>query len=961
MVFSLLPVPKTHAAYDSGYSGGKNGDNNGIMAHGIDISTWQGHEVDFQKIREQGYSFVILRAGFARTKDDTFEENYTRAKAAGLNVGVYLYSYAHDGGDAYEEAQALKGWLAGKQLEYPVYFDLEDPEIHEPMGKEELTGIALSFLDAMAAEGWLVGLYSSRSWLSSKIDTDRVCAKYECWLAQYWNTGSYDTYGDYDGICGMWQYSSSGKVEGVPGNVDMNVAFKDYPSICKHYGFNGYSALGSTMTLNGTSLPAVLPLGSTMNPGGVISSSQGDISDVTISIRDENGEIVKSHSVAPNVKQYDISALANGLKPEELGEGKYSYTITATNEAETLTLLRQTMFIGKNGIYLNSISVPRDLKAGESFQAEGKLTAAEKMCRVTVAVSSGDQIVIKAEAAPDSTIFDIKMLSSELKLESLTPGEYEYSVTVDMDRGTFTVLKEAFSVWVKDDPMTLSNLTLKTDYFPGDEVRITGTVTSARSDIRSLTVEILNLNREAVASMDLPAPVKSLEIGDLTGKLELENLDYGVYTLVIRGLNDGGPATIAEQNFFIRPDAISLCGCNAPILLTKGETFRLEGVIASDASPLEFVSVNVVDVNGKVHLSAGAVPGRNVFDLSSLNHRLSFSGLMENDYTLYINAKNGHTFTTVYESTLTVADYQDQIRWDGVHFDPAGLSYSQGSGLGLWGTVTSEASELQNITATLFSETSLMTVSTATISPGARSASVAGLGQRLRFSALTEGEYRLVITGENASGSTLLMNSTLTVSSCSHSRLASGATYSPLCNSAGAVCDTRCINCGGRVYCGKLLERIDHSYQNGICTMCQRAEFLSVHVMQTGEALKQDSRIVIVGETAEGWIALGPDGSARRIDAPNAKGELILSAELLWTPERQRDGTYAFRNVYGELLHLDRNGVHIGPGKANACLTLENNNSISQIYKDGLWLAASEGKFDLSAEKSTLRLFAFTN
>ena len=68
-------LPAVRAGYERGYAGGMAGDDCGIYAHGVDLSYWQGPSVDFNKIKAQGYSFVILRAGFATTKDDTFEGN----------------------------------------------------------------------------------------------------------------------------------------------------------------------------------------------------------------------------------------------------------------------------------------------------------------------------------------------------------------------------------------------------------------------------------------------------------------------------------------------------------------------------------------------------------------------------------------------------------------------------------------------------------------------------------------------------------------------------------------------------------------------------------------------------------------------------------------------------------------------------------------------------------------------
>ena len=952
----LLPEQQAAAAYDSSYAGGKNGENNGIMAYGVDLSTWQGKTVDFEKIREQGYSFVILRAGFAQTEDDTFEENYLRAKAAGLNVGVYLYSYAQDGGEAYQEAQALQGWLEGKQLEYPVYFDLEDPEIHGPMEKEELSQIALSFLDAMAAEGWLVGLYSSQSWLSAKIDTDRVCAKYECWLAQYWSTGTFDTYGEYDGICGMWQYSSSGSVDGIPGQVDMDLAFKDYPSICKRYGFNGYSPVGATMTLNGTGLPAVLPLGSSMEIGGVISSDRGNITDVTISIRDEKGETVKTQSVSPQVRQYDISALAKGLKPEELAQGAYTYEITAANEAETMTLLRTTLLVAAEGVYLENVSVPKDLKAGEGFRPEGRLVAAEEMTHVAVTVAKDGKTLARAEAEPRAKEFELKNLSADLKLEQLEPGTYEYALAVTTGERSFTVVNEEFSVWVKNDPMTVEELTLLPNYYPQDDRSIQGKVISEKSELRSLTVEILDYNRETVAREEWSTPAKTLEIGPLTEKMGLDRLKYGSYTLVIRAVNDGGPCTVLEQTFSLRPDGLSLCGCNAPQLLTEGETIALEGVVASDGSPLELVSVNLVDGQGRVQLSAGVSPKENSFDLAGLNDRLNFSGLTEGEYTLFINAENEHTFTRLYEGKLSVTNNTDQIRWDGVHFDPTGISFAPGSSLELWGTVRSQQSDLRKLTAALFSQTTLLEVCSAQMQPTGREASVRELGQRLRLSSLGPGEYRLVINGENASGTTILMNAAFRISDCSHRHLAPGATYAPTCREAGAVCDTRCIDCGGRVYCGRALQKIHHDYQKGKCTMCGRKEFQSVSVRQTVSPWKTKGRIVIAGAEKGRWAALAPDGTARTIDGPDEKGEMTVSADLLWMPEKQEDGTYLLRNVYGQILHFDETGIHVGPGAVRGDLRAEN---FGGIFREGQWLGLSQCTFALFSEKYSLSFFEY--
>lgn len=112
----------------------------------LDISTWQGY-VDFNKVKSAGYNYVILRAGFGREysqKDNTFERNYANAKAAGIKVGVYWFSYSTSPSDAYREANACLYCLNGKRLDMPVYYDLE----YQPamsMSNSNYTQMALNF------------------------------------------------------------------------------------------------------------------------------------------------------------------------------------------------------------------------------------------------------------------------------------------------------------------------------------------------------------------------------------------------------------------------------------------------------------------------------------------------------------------------------------------------------------------------------------------------------------------------------------------------------------------------------------------------------------------------------------------------------------------------------------------------------------------------------------------------
>lgn len=184
----------------------------------IDVSEWQG-SIDWKKVKASGVDYAILRAGFGREVsqiDARFEANYKNAKAAGVKLGAYWYSYADSVTDAEKEAKACLSVLKGKTFELPVYYDLEDNS-QVGFGKTTLTNIAKKFCDTLKASGYSVGVYANANWFKNYLDYSGLKKLYSIWLAQYNSTAQYE--------CDIWQYSSSGSVKGISGNVDMNTIY----------------------------------------------------------------------------------------------------------------------------------------------------------------------------------------------------------------------------------------------------------------------------------------------------------------------------------------------------------------------------------------------------------------------------------------------------------------------------------------------------------------------------------------------------------------------------------------------------------------------------------------------------------------------------------------------------------------------------------------------------------------
>ena len=189
---------------------------------GLDISAWQG-EIDFDKIKNAGVEFVILRVGsednYGRFVDKWFNTYYDEAKRVGLKIGAYYYSYAENIEYAKEDAKFVLEALKGKELDLPVAFDFEEWSMINKFrfSKYSLTMMAKAFLDEIKKGGYEGMNYSSKAYLE-KIWMDTT---YPTWLAHYIDQTNYT--GEYS----IWQFSSMVSIDGVGGRVDCNVAYKN--------------------------------------------------------------------------------------------------------------------------------------------------------------------------------------------------------------------------------------------------------------------------------------------------------------------------------------------------------------------------------------------------------------------------------------------------------------------------------------------------------------------------------------------------------------------------------------------------------------------------------------------------------------------------------------------------------------------------------------------------------------
>lgn len=199
-------------------------DGNGTL--GIDVSKYNG-EIDWDKVREDGIKFAIIRVGYrgsstgAIVEDPYFEQNIDGALKAGLDVGVYFFTQAVNEVEAVEEASAVLELSSDYSISLPVYIDTEGAGGNgraDQLDVDTRTLVCEAFCKTIENAGLQAGVYASRNWYNQKLNVDDL-QDYSIWLAEYRSAPQYDGYYQ------MWQYTSKGSIDGITGNVDLNISY----------------------------------------------------------------------------------------------------------------------------------------------------------------------------------------------------------------------------------------------------------------------------------------------------------------------------------------------------------------------------------------------------------------------------------------------------------------------------------------------------------------------------------------------------------------------------------------------------------------------------------------------------------------------------------------------------------------------------------------------------------------
>ncbi|WP_019679193.1 glycoside hydrolase family 25 protein [Ruminococcus flavefaciens] len=201
-----------------------------VSTTGIDISEFQG-EIDWEQVKQADIDFAFIRVGYRTygdgivTYDSAFQRNLEGAQKAGIKVGAYFYSQATNAEEAVEEADAVIDALAPYNITYPVVYDWEivhtDSARTDDVSVEALADCCVAFCERVKDSGYTPMVYQNTGTAMHKLDLPRI-KDYDFWLAEYADKPSY--YYDFK----IWQYSNTGHIPGIEGDVDLNICFRPY-------------------------------------------------------------------------------------------------------------------------------------------------------------------------------------------------------------------------------------------------------------------------------------------------------------------------------------------------------------------------------------------------------------------------------------------------------------------------------------------------------------------------------------------------------------------------------------------------------------------------------------------------------------------------------------------------------------------------------------------------------------
>jgi len=584
-------------------------------------------------------------------------------------------------------------------------------------------------------------------------------------------------------------------------------------------GLTASAANDAIAITNGTAVPDTLTQGEGIQVQGIVSSEDSNITSVTVGIYDSGRKLVTGKSALPKAKTYDISKLNEYVASAKLAPGSYTYMVFATNgtttnyvltnksftvtavaaatpatpaAAETETPAAETPAASTTDTLSisNGTTLPESLKKGKFVTVKGTVTSAESnITSVTVGVyDENGKMVTGKTAQPNAKSYNVNKLDNDITFNKLADGTYTYKVTVtNAANQEFAVTSQRFAVSAdgtakpaaesteqkqntseNENQQTASNTTdvlalangteIPDKLSKGRSVIVKGTVTSASSNIESLTVGVYDTNGKLVTGKTAIPNSKTYNLSKLDNYVEFDKLSDGTYAYMVFASNGTNKNYIMVNKAFtigegqVASDAIAIAnGTTVPATVSEGKGVAVKGTVASASSNLTAVTVGVYDSTGKQVTGKTAEPNAKTYNLSKLDSGVEFNKLSAGTYNYKVIASNGANKNyELVNQTFTVSDGKDIMTIANGTNVPDTLK--KGSMVTVKGVVTSASSDMTSVTVGVYDSNKKLVTGKSAV-PNAKTYDVSKLDNYVEFNKLTDGNYTYMVFASNANNS----------------------------------------------------------------------------------------------------------------------------------------------------------------------------------------------------------------
>ena len=554
-----------------------------------------------------------------------------------------------------------------------------------------------------------------------------------------------------------------------------NAAHKDYEAVNQKFivSESGSSTTTDQIKMtNGVTIPNITA-GKSVSIRGTVTSATSNITKLIVGIYREDGTSVTGRTVVPNAKSYDVSKIDPYVKFGGLSAGTYYYKVLVTNATHTNYAVVNQKFTVSDGSTTTTdklsitggVTIP-NIKVGNVVSIRGTVTSASSNLKsVTVGVyDSNNKLVTGKTVAPNAKTYNIRNLDAYVSFGDLKAGTYYYKVIASNAANTnVAVVNQKFTVsdgsTTTTDTLSITGGVTIPNIKVGNVVSIRGTVTSASSNLKSVTVGVYDSNNKLVTGKTVAPHAKTYNVRNLDAYVDFGSLKAGTYYYKVFATN----ATttnfpVVEQKFTVSAnggttsaDTLSITGGTTVPNIKVGNTVVVQGTVQSKTSNITSLTIGVFDQNQKLVTGKTVHPNARTYNVHNLDYYVNFGDLKAGTYYYKVIATNGaYTNQAVVNQKFTVSDGSttttDKLSITGGVTIP---NIKVGNVVSIRGTVTSASSNLKSVTVGVYdSNNKLVTGKTAT--PNAKTYNVRNLDAYVSFGDLKAGTYYYRVFATNA-------------------------------------------------------------------------------------------------------------------------------------------------------------------------------------------------------------------